>query len=435
MTVPYGDVHYGQADRGLLLRYENDFLRDRLTLAVAAGFVVHRVRFEDQGACRYTWLGQCVRALDPVGEMMAGGRNLETVERSTYLRANLSFRPSETHALHVSLSPEVDLRDTARDSVAVSTLTGRGTRRMFVAGAAYDLRLSQRFENSAFVKLYSQRLTADEHVFGEVQTHDVSKRAFGVGDSLRFVLTEHLSLKASYEWATRMPAPDEYFGDGTLTLYNYALGPERSHNVNLALRAQVRSERLGRFEGEVALFARVVNDLIWHTASADTFLFENIGEARSLGVTANLSYRSPGDWVALRGTTSYLDARNVSSAGAYADVRGDRLPNRPFLEAAGEVELGLDGLVRDRDRLTVLCGFRYTHEFFLAYESRGTAGSQLTIPSQLVMHAALRYVVAYGPRTLSTVIEAQNLTDTVVYDFFGVQRPRRGVYAKLTVDF
>src|SRR5690606_31144383 len=158
-------------------------------------------------------------------------------------------------------------------------------------------------------------------------------------------LTPDLYVKASYEWATRMPASDEVFGDGVLTLHNYALLPERSHNANLSIHGRLERDRAGLLRAELALLVRRIDDLIWLTASADTFEHQNVGEARSLGLTANASYRSPGDWVDLRGSTSFQDFRNVSEAGRYADVYGDRVPNRPFLEASGEAGVGLDELV------------------------------------------------------------------------------------------
>lgn len=434
MTVPYGDVRYGQADRGLVARYENDFLQDKLSLSLVLGFLAHRVRFVDQGECTYDWFAQCVRTRNVPGEMSVGGRNIATLERSMYLRSNLVLRPWEGHAFTFSLSPELDRRETERSSVAASTLTGRGARQMIVGGAEYELTLPG-VQNSLFGKLYAQRVTADEHVLGDVITREIAKTTSGVGDSLRFDLNEDVYLKASYEWATRMPGSDEYFGDGVLTVYNYGLLPERSHNLNLSLRGRLKRARVGVLQGEAAFFARRVRDLIWLTASADSFQYQNVGEARSLGATANATYRSPGDWVDLRASATYQDFRNISDAGIYADVRGDRIPNRPYLEGSGEVGFGVKEVVRRGDRLSALWGFRYVHAYFLAYESRGKRGGKLTIPTQFVMHAALRYVVTRGARSIATVLEAHNLANVAVYDFFGVQRPRRAVYAKLTVDF
>lgn len=437
MTTPYHDVRYGQTDTGFVARYENDFLDERVSLELAAGYVAHRIDFRDQGTCRYNWLEQCVRELDPPGEMggiVAGGRRLKTVERSTYARLNLTYRPTREHALTLSVSPDFDFRDTEGGTLATGLLTGRSTREMVVAGVSYDLRLADRFENSFFVKGYWQRLTADEQSFDGVVTHDANEAAPGFGDSLRVDLSDDVYLKASYEWATRMPASDEYFGDGIRTLPSFELRPERSHNVNLAVNGQLEQERFGELRADVALFARQVSDLLWRTASDESFQIENIGRVRSLGATLKLEYLSPGEWVGLRGTGTYLDSRNFSDEDRFADVQGDRIPNRPYLEASAEIAVGMSGFLTALDRLTGLWGFRYTHEFFLGYESRGGSGDPITVPSQLVMYAALRYAVTARPRSISAAIEVQNLSDAAVYDFFGVQRPGRAVYAKLAVD-
>ena len=142
----------------------------------AGGFVAHRVSFDDDGACRVNWFGQCTRRLDPPGEMgglVGGGRNLRTIERSAYLRANLTYRLATGHSIVASFSPEFDVRETESDTAA-GPLTGDATRRMFVLGAAYDYALAERLENSFFLKMYSQRMTADEFTFGTVVTRSRS---------------------------------------------------------------------------------------------------------------------------------------------------------------------------------------------------------------------------------------------------------------------
>lgn len=433
MTVPYGKVRYGHQDVGALLRYENDFFGRKVSVALAAGFVAHRVDFYDRGDCVVDWFGNCVRTLTTPGEMTAGGRNIETLERTTFLRSSFVLRPAEGHAITLSISPSYAARETVREAVATSTLTGRGSDGRLVVGLEHEYTRAP-FQNSFFVKSYAQWLSADDRVFGSDVTYHVDQHTFGLGDAFRLELARDVALKASYEWATRLPESDEYFGDGVLTLHNFALRPERSHNANLSLDARYERERFGVLRGDVAFFARRLSNLIWLVAGTDTFNFENVGEARSIGSTASFSYRSPGDWVDVRGNLTYQDFRNITEEGRYADVYGDRVPNRPFFEAAGEATFGKSDLITARDRLSLLWGFRYVHEYFLTYESRGTAGSKVTIPSQFVMHAAVRYVVTRERRTISTVIEAQNLANAVVYDFYGVQRPRRAIYAKLAID-
>ncbi len=56
----------------------------------------------------------------------------------------------------------------------------------------------------------------------------VHRHREGVGDALRFRFTPWLYAKASYEFATRLPDPDELFGNGILVHANLDLDPEIS---------------------------------------------------------------------------------------------------------------------------------------------------------------------------------------------------------------
>src|SRR5699024_7846260 len=115
-----------------------------------------------------------------------------------FLRTNLTLRPAEDHAITLSLTSELDLRDTEKATVGTSTLTGRGTRVMFVGGAEYQYSLTELFTNSVFGKVYSQRVTAEDYALGDIITREVQATTFGVGDSLRLDLSENIYLKASY---------------------------------------------------------------------------------------------------------------------------------------------------------------------------------------------------------------------------------------------
>jgi vitamin B12 transporter len=76
------------------------------------------------------------------------------------------------------------------------------------------------------------------------------------------------------------------------------------------------------------------------------------------------------------------------------------------------------------------------HAFPRGWESQATnATEKLTIPSQVTYGLALSYVL-YGPKLrLGTTLEAQNLTDAKLFDFYGVQRPGRAFFAKWTLDY
>jgi vitamin B12 transporter len=46
----------------------------------------------------------------------------------------------------------------------------------------------------------------------------------------------------------------------------------------------------------------------------------------------------------------------------------------------------------------------------------------------------ISYLVRGNGRLLSTALEVQNLTDERVFDFYGVERPGRAFYAKVTAE-
>jgi vitamin B12 transporter len=72
------------------------------------------------------------------------------------------------------------------------------------------------------------------------------------------------------------------------------------------------------------------------------------------------------------------------------------------------------------------------HEFFRSWESVGQRDLKEVIPSQLLHSAVLLYEVRGEAVSLSNSFEVQNLTDAKAYDYFGVQRPGRAFYFKIT---
>jgi vitamin B12 transporter len=73
-------------------------------------------------------------------------------------------------------------------------------------------------------------------------------------------------------------------------------------------------------------------------------------------------------------------------------------------------------------------------EYYRGWESVGLKEFKQVIPSQLVHSLAVVYLVDTDHGSLSSSMEVQNLSDEDVYDFFGVQRPGRAFYAKMTFE-
>lgn len=436
MSLPVGEADYAQRGHGATLRYENDFLNEQLSLSIVGGYNNHNVRFVDLANCFYDWFGNCQNERILRGELYNGGSDLTVEEHRGYARVNLSYRPSENHAFTLSLAPTMRGRD-AQNAVATasSALVGTSSMTTFIGGADYTFSLADRFENSVFGKIYTLFIGADAwDASGDERRFSRQLVTGGLGDSLRFDISEAVYIKASYEWATRLPGGYELFGDGALIAPNLYLRPERSHNGNLSITGRLERPRFGALRGELALFARRIDDVIWQSLGRYEFTFENVASGRALGATLSFNYKTRREIFGLRGNTTYQDYRSVSKDGGFERTYGDRMPNRPYFIANLEGELSARSFIADGDRLSLISGFRYVHEYFLAFESFGASQGKLMVPSQLIMNAAINYSVPRNGRILSATLEAQNLTDTPVYDFFGIQRPGRAIYAKFTLD-
>jgi outer membrane cobalamin receptor len=259
---------------------------------------------------------------------------------------------------------------------------------------------------------------------------------FGAGNSMRYRFARWLWAKTSYEYATRLPRPDELFGDAILTNDNLGLAPEVSHNANLGLTLDLRGTSAGAFRADLNGFLRDADNLIVLLAAyGERFRNENVFAARSMGVEASGGWTSRGGLVNVDGNLTYLDFRNLTAKGPFAPFEGDRIPNRPHFFANGSVQLQLPDLFATGDRLSFTWHTRFVAEFFEFWESAGIRDSKRTIPAQLLHSAVLTYLIQRDGRAFSFSGEVANLTDARAFDFFGAQRPGRAAFFKTTAQF
>ncbi|WP_428264826.1 TonB-dependent siderophore myxochelin receptor MxcH [Haliangium sp.] len=440
MTVPYGDAEYGALSTGASARYRQAVGRG-LSIVAVGGYSYTATRLLDVGECVRDWFGRCVRERRQPGEIEARPRDQVMWEHSGFGRLHLSRQLGPGHALRLAMAPTYTTRsgDERRqaDPDARDPLSADRSLLAVVSGVEHELDLVEdRLENIAFVKGYLQRARSREPLPGGMLVdRDRDTYRLGVGDALRYRLGAGLHAKLSYEWATRLPRPDEVFGDGVLVIANLGLVPETSHNLNLGLVLDTDETAWGVWRTDVNGFLRAAEQLIVLLGNDRVFSYENVFDARSLGVEAAAGWTSPGRHLAVDGNLTYVDFRNTSREGTFADFAGDRIPNRPYLFANAAVRLQLHEVAAVGDELALIWNTRYVHGFFRGWESVGLGEYKQRIPAQRLHSLALTYLVRGDPIALSFTGEAQNLTDQPAFDFFGVQRPGRAFYFKTTAEF
>lgn len=159
MTVPYGEVFYGQTTYGATARYEVDLLPN-LELNVLANYAFRDLYLSDMATNVYRWdgtqgrlIGREIAPGEPArGEINAKAIDESYYEHSLYSRMGLVWKIAPEHVVRVSVTPEYVYR-TGADHVPnrVDRLGLEDTMRKVVSGAEYELNLfDDRLQNIAF---------------------------------------------------------------------------------------------------------------------------------------------------------------------------------------------------------------------------------------------------------------------------------------------
>jgi outer membrane receptor protein involved in Fe transport len=439
MSVPYGAVRFGKLTAGGNLRFRRS-LTSSLGVDATLGYSWVRTRFQDTANCRYGWYGNCLASI-PRGEISGQPTNRTLQDHVAFLRWQLRWTLNPDHEIRASVAPTLSFRrgdDAALSGASYDFLNATQSLRGEVFGLEYEARLfSDRVSNIAFVKGYSQHMQSeDQDGTGAILHPKRDSNASGFGDALRVSLTETLNLKASYEYATRLPEAGEVFGDGGLIARNLALSPEHSHNLNLGLHLRDSKTPAGTFSGGLLGFARFVDSqILLLNAGLGQLVHENALRARTLGLDAQGHYLSPGQYLSLGLTATWQDARNLSRQGLIAQFYGDRLPHQPYLQASADVAVQFRDVLWKADSVRFSINSFFVEEFFRAWESAGRMDKKYVVPSQLTHSAAIVHHRVVDATDVTTTFEVQNLSNARVFDYYGAQRPGRSIFLKVSFNY
>jgi TonB family protein len=436
MTVPYGEANYGARALGGSLNYEQR-LSQTTRLELLTAYANTSTSFEDTSTWVYDWFGRRIRQRRVPGEISNDPADQTVRQHSLYTRAYFKWLPNPQHAFRVSVAPSYETRSGEDRTVtqgARDPLSAQRNMLRIVSGVEYEADLfDDRLENVFFIKDYVYRVQSEEPLAsGVFRARDAERHRLGFGNALRYRLRSFAYTKLSYEYATRLPRPEQVFGDAVLIVDNLGLLPEVSHNGNLGITLDLKHHELGRFKTTATGFLRRPDDLIVLLGNERVFSYQNVYAARSVGIESNAEWASPGEHLALDGNLTLQDFRNASAAGTFGDFNGDRIPNRPYFFANAGARFQLREVSAPGDQLALSWHARYVGEFFRGWESFGVTSFKQKVPSQFIQSVTLVYVLRAQPFTISSAFEVDNVLDAKAYDFFGVQRPGRSFYFKGT---
>lgn len=442
--APYGEATYRQDVYGATARYDVNIGR-RVNISSIANYSYSTYGLRDQSQYIYDWTGRRVLAKPTRaewGEIQNGPTDQVLTQHSFFGRILAGWDIATDHSLRLSLRPAYVARSGDNrielEQGATDPLNAQNGLFTMVAGLEYQVNfLDDVIENILFVKdyIYQADVERDVGAGAGLRGQRVDDHTQGFGDAIRVRASEWLDVKLAYEYATRLPRADEVLGNGGLVLANVELQPEVSHNVNLGPHLAVKRTPIGNLSYDLNVFLRDVDRLILLGGLGRSSKYENVYGARAIGLENALSWSAPSGIVSLDGTFTWQDFRNTSSTGAYASTDGDRVPNRPYMFGSWAARLRFDDVVVDTDSIEPFYVGRYVHGFFVSWESLGLRESKLSVPDQVTHDIGVSWTFENEVARTTATLEVQNVTDARVYDNFGVQRPGRAFYAKLTATF
>lgn len=436
------DVIYGGATRNgyaynASMRYRKDNLFTKgLNVNAFIARSVDHYEVVDTTGYKYAWDGSRVRTNQ--GEISAV-RSITIINRPrTFARANLSYELNPNHSFNLNYTFD-HVRNEAynqliEDHDGIPGLLGK-----HILGVAYQQNgVNGRLTNTFFGKYYGLSVEQKEYVsvtgqYGQAKNFLSN---YGYGLASRFKLGENAGLKASYEQAYRLQDVGELFGNGFTVIANPTLKPESSQNVNAGGYWGKRINR-HRLFAEASWFYRDAKDFIYavvYQSNSSVSRYENTSKVRVNGVEAEVRY----DYDNLINASvngSYQNAINNtrsaigSTTGTPEATYLNRIPNQPWAFGNADLSIGKNDVWGKDTRLQFNWNAQYVHWFYLTWEAYGSKASKNKVPDQFIQNASLSYSLKRGMYNLS--LESRNLTNSLAYDNFRLQKPGRVFAVKL----
>lgn len=451
MQVVYGDRHNRRTSDVFTLDYsKKDFLLDGLSLKVDASYSFLNRQIIDTVGIQHDWLGPIMKDGEYVyyryaGQVGAegGGRKTAAIDTdyATMARASLNYQVNENHAFFVNYMFN-DFRRKVSDEYQPAALQAlintRDLQKNILAFTYENMAFSGRLRTNLFYKHYFQTVVSNEpKLENNEYVLDQFRRKIdhnGFGATFSFAVTPDLFLLASAEKALRLPSANELFGNGSdNSLAALSLRPESSLNANLGFNYGFRLNRVHSFNLNSSVYLRDTKDMIRQTLNGHySFTYaENLESVFTRGIDAEFAYNYA-DKLDFRFNISKFDVlfnTRYDQKGDPYNFYRTQIKNEPSLKFNGQAAYFFRDFLQPGSRTSVHANINCVNGFFRNWANVGSRNRDY-IPEQYPVDFAVTHTFPGNRWVLS--LDAKNVLDQQVFDNFGLQKPGRAFYAKIT---
>ncbi len=408
----------------------------------------------DTVATMYDWSGKPIRdsegniAKYNTGAEVAAQKTLEkNRDKIAALRANIAYEFVENNVLSVNYFFNKFKRDISDELQPVSLQKLVNTRDLEkdIVSFSYENRaLNQKLRTTLFYKMYHQKAISNEPYKDEqkplvgdlYKVNRITKRTSfnGYGISMSYRLFDQFYFLGSVEKAIRLPDETELFGSNADNLLpSFGLNPEESTNFNIGFNSGVFYFRDHGISLNATFFQRDVKGMIREALdSRGVFTqYENLDDVLSKGVDVEFNY-SYKERLNVSLSVSKFDVlfnKKYNKDGAVYNYYKTQIRNEPSFKYNANLSYVFKNVIDKGDRLGVNYNVYYVEKFLRNWSNVG--GKNLDeIPTQSPHDIGLSYEFSGGKMSLS--LNAKNIFNQRIYDNFGLQKPGRAFYGKVT---
>lgn len=454
MGIVYGDRHTRRNSNVATLNYaKQNLFVDGLSLKVDASYSYIKRQAIDTVGLMYDWRGAPIQRPDGTlvrhasGSEVGSQPTLGVNSDKTFLtRANLSYLIASGHTLYANYMHNNFVRgisDELRHPVLQQLEDTRDLQKNILAVTYESLWFSRKLKNNLFYKHYFQRHQANEpyrvgttgNEYG-MNVTQANNDYSGFGTTFAYEVTPNIHILASAEKAIRLLNADEIFGNINDNLLPPAgqLDPETSYNANIGVNWS--GIQFGRHSLRLnsTIFLRDTRGMIREAirAGSNEFSqFENLENVMSRGIDGEIIYNFD-NRLDFNFTISKFDVlfnTQFDERGAEYRFYRTQIRNEPSFKFNTNIAYTFRNVFQRNGLLTTYYNINYVEGFLRNWANVGDRNIDI-IPTQFGNDIGLAYTLPSRKATLS--FDAKNIFDQQIFDNFGLQKPGRSFFTKLT---
>lgn len=454
MNKPYGNRHTTGNSNVATLAYEkHNLLLEGLSVKVDASYSYLERQLIDTVGWMYDWRGKPITY--PDGSYVTYNSGAESgsakttalnSDKTLVSRINLGYEINQNNRVYVNYLYNNFNRDTKDEMQPLGIQLLENTRDLQkqITSVTYE---NQAFDNklrtNVFYKYYYQKTTSNEPYqitatppeYG-LNRIENNRNNSGYGLTASYSIRPDLYILGSGEKAIRLPNANEIFGNVADNLLPPVgeLKPEISYNANIGVALGPYFIKKHIIKLNTSLIYRNTQGMIREgllSGNNDNTRFENLEDVETKGIDADLMYSYNNKFdvnFTLSQIRSLFNTEFDQNGAPYLFYR-TQIRNEPSFKFNVNLAYNIENIFSKGSYTSIYYNVNYVKGFLRNWANVG--GKNLDyIPTQYANDIGATYT--FPSRKITLSVDAKNIFNQQIFDNFGLQKPGRSFYAKIT---